>query len=279
MNLERERLALEHLEEALAWPPAERERRLLESLRHDPGLLTDVRELLRSAEAVNESLPTELPVSALDDNTPPPERIGPYRLTDLVGSGGMGRVYRAERADGAYERTVAIKLMRRTRMPALVEAQFARERQILAGLQHRNIAQLLDGGVTAEGHSYFVMELVSGRAITQHAAEKNLSLAATLQLFSQICTAIQFAHARLVVHADIKPSNVIVDDEGVVKLLDFGVARVLAGVARAPLLSTMCTRSAFCSRNCSSVSRPFRRTCALSANARARQTPPIATPR
>lgn len=227
MDIDRERLALRHLEEALAWPPDEREKRLLQTLQHDPGLLTDVRELLRSAEAVNESLPTSLPVAPVEDNTPPPERIGPYRLGDLLGSGGMGRVYRAERADGAFERTVAIKLMRRTRLPALVEAQFARERQILARLQHRNIAQLLDGGVTEDGQSYFVMELVAGRPISQYALEQNLSLVETLRLFTQVCTAVQFAHARLVVHADIKPNNVIVSDEGGVKLLDFGVARVL----------------------------------------------------
>jgi eukaryotic-like serine/threonine-protein kinase len=234
MNLERERLALQHLEEALAWPPDEREQRLLQTLRHDPGLLTDVRELLRSAQAVNESLPTALPLAPVEDNTPPPERIGPYHLGELLGSGGMGRVYRAERADGAFERSVAIKLMRQTRLPALVAAQFARERRILAGLQHRNIAQLLDGGVTEDGHSYFVMELVSGRPITQYATEKNLPLTETLELFMQVCAAVQFAHARLVVHADIKPSNVIVDGEGVVKLLDFGVARVLAQANEGP---------------------------------------------
>jgi tetratricopeptide (TPR) repeat protein len=231
MNLERERLALKHLEDALTWPPEEREQRLAVALQHDPALLTDVRQLLRSAKAVNEELPTELPVLALEDFAPPPERIGPYRLNEELGSGGMGRVYRAERADGAFERTVAIKLMRRTRMPAVVEAQFARERQILAGLQHRNIAQLFDGGVTPEGHSYFVMELVSGSTITTYATTKTLSLEATLQLFMQVCAAVQFAHAHLVVHADIKPNNVIVNDEGSVKLLDFGVARVLAADA------------------------------------------------
>ena len=228
MDVERERRALQHLEDALTWPPDERERRLITALQHDPQLLTDVRELLHSARAVNESFPTTLRVSLPEDATPPPEHIGAYRVGTLLGSGGMGRVYRAERADGAFQRTVAIKLMRRTHLPELIAAQFARERQILASLQHRNIAQLFDGGVTADGRSYFVMELVSGQTITTYAAETNLSLSATLQLFGQICAAVQFAHAHLVVHADLKPSNVIVDAEGVAKLLDFGVARVLA---------------------------------------------------
>lgn len=229
MDITRERLALQHLETALTWPPEEREERLEAALQHDPVLLTDVRELLRSARSVDKDLPTALPAAAaLEDLAPPPERIGPYRLQEELGSGGMGRVYRAERADGAFERAVAIKLMRRARMAAVVEAQFARERQILARLQHRNIAQLFDGGVTPDGHSYFVMELVPGSVITQYAKAKALSLPDTLQLFMQVCAAVQFAHSHLVVHADIKPSNVIVDDSGVVKLLDFGVARVLA---------------------------------------------------
>ncbi|HEY1283690.1 MAG TPA: protein kinase [Steroidobacteraceae bacterium] len=228
MDVERERRALQHLEDALLWPSEEREQRLASALQHDPQMLTDVRELLRSAGAVNESFPTSLRVALPEDLTPPPEHIGPYRIVELLGSGGMGRVYRAERADGAFQRTVALKLMRRTHLPTLVAAQFARERQILASLQHRNIAQLFDGGVTPDGHSYFVMELVSGRPVTTFAAEKNLTLRETLQLFGQICTAVQFAHAHLVVHADIKPSNAIVDEDGVAKLLDFGVARVLA---------------------------------------------------
>jgi eukaryotic-like serine/threonine-protein kinase len=228
MDLDHERLALQHLENALTWPPEERDQRLLEALAHNPALLTDVRELLRTAQSINDALPTSTPIAAPAMDAPPPDNIGPYRLTQLLGRGGMGSVYRAERADGAFERVVAIKLMRRTRLPELVAAQFARERHILAGLQHRNIAQLFDGGVTAEGHSYFVMELVTGRAITQFATEKELSLEATLQLYLQVCAAVQFAHARLVVHADIKPSNIIVTDDGIAKLLDFGVARVLA---------------------------------------------------
>jgi eukaryotic-like serine/threonine-protein kinase len=235
VNPERERLALEHLESALAWPPGEREQRLVAALQHDVELLTDVRELLLAAEAVNESLPTALPIASSVEDAPPPERIGPYRLHELIGRGGMGSVYRAERADGAFERSVALKLMRRTRLPGPVAAQFARERQILARLQHRNIAQLFDGGVTEDGTSYFVMELLSGRAVTRYASEESLSLHSRLRLFLQICSAVQYAHSHLVVHADIKPNNIVVTSDGVAKLLDFGVAQVLADAATPPL--------------------------------------------
>lgn len=162
------------------------------------------------------------------DDTEPPARLGQYRLGALLGRGGMGRVYRGERDDGVFEQTIAVKLMRRRRMPLQVAEQFARERQILARLQHRNIAQLFDGGVTPDGHSYFIMEMVAGRSITQYALESKLGLRATLLLFRQVCSAVSYAHGRLVVHADIKPNNIIVMEDGTAKLLDFGVARVLA---------------------------------------------------
>jgi hypothetical protein len=180
-------------------------------------------------------------VAALLDDTPAPERLGPYRLGELLGKGGMGRVYRAERADGLFEQTIAIKLMRRTRMPAQVVEQFARERQILARLQHRNIARLFDGGVSPEGLSYFVMELVEGRPIAQYAVEMRLPIRPLLLLFRQVCSAVQYAHAHLVVHADIKPNNIIVTSEGAAKLLDFGVARVIAdaGEPAAPPSGTL----------------------------------------
>ena len=229
LNLARERLALESLENALNWPAEERERRLEEALTHDPLLLQDVRELLRAAQSADEAMPTGLPMTPRED-APPPEQVGTYRMKELLGEGGMGRVYRAERADGAFERAVAVKLMRKSRLPELIAAQFARERHILAGLQHRNIAQLLDAGVTADGHSYFVMELVTGRVITRYAAEERLSLRATLQLYLQVCSAVRFAHERFVVHADIKPTNILVMTDGTAKLLDFGVARMLADV-------------------------------------------------
>ncbi|HEU4626390.1 MAG TPA: serine/threonine-protein kinase [Steroidobacteraceae bacterium] len=227
MNVERERLALEYLEESLGWQREEREWRLRVMLDKDPEMLSEVRALLAAADAANQSMPTKMAIEAVAEDAPPPERIGPYRLGPLLGRGGMGRVYRADRVDGVFEQTIAIKLMRRSRMPALLAAQFARERQILARFQHRNIAQLYDGGVTPDGLSYFVMELVTGRPITQYAREEQLPLRKTLLLFMQVCSAVQYAHSRLVVHADIKPSNIIVTADGTAKLLDFGVARVI----------------------------------------------------
>ncbi len=178
-----------------------------------------------------------------EDDTPPPERLGHYRLGALLGSGGMGRVYRGERDDGVFEQTIAVKLMRRRRVPHQVAEQFARERQILARLQHRNIAQLFDGGVTPDGHSYFIMEMVAGCSITQYAVEKRLGARATLLLFMQVCSAVSYAHGQLVVHADIKPNNIIVMADGTAKLLDFGVARVLAD-ARGTVDSSAANESA-----------------------------------
>jgi hypothetical protein len=229
----RERLALEHLETALSWPEAERESRLAAQLRDDPELLQNVRELLATAAHSDLALPTRLPMAGPVEDAPPPERIGSYRLMELLGSGGMGRVFRGSRDDGLFEQQVAIKLTRRTRMSQVVAEQFARERQILARLQHRNIAQLFDGGVTPDGESWFVMELVTGLVVTDYVQEHKLALRDRLQLFRQIAGAVQHAHAHLVVHADIKPSNVIVTQDGTAKLLDFGVSRVLASAAEA----------------------------------------------
>ncbi|MEJ0035442.1 MAG: serine/threonine-protein kinase [Gammaproteobacteria bacterium] len=233
MNLERERQLLRLVEEALAWPVETREARLRAELAHDPSMLEEVRAMLTAADSVHESLPTRMPLGPPLDEAPPPERLGPYRITGLLGQGGMGRVFRAERADGVFEQTIAIKLMRRTRLPEQVAGQFARERQILARLRHPNIAQLFDGGVTPEGLSYFVMELVEGRAISQYAVEERLTVRQLLKVFRQVCAAVQYAHAHLVVHGDIKPNNIFITSEGVAKLLDFGVARVIEDTADA----------------------------------------------
>lgn len=226
MNLERERRLLQLVEEALEWPPETRETRL-KGLTLDPSFLDEVREMLTAADSVNVSLPTQMPLGPALDDAPPPERLGPYRITGLLGQGGMGRVFRAERADGVFEQVIAIKLMRRTRLPEQLAGQFARERQILARLRHPNIAQLFDGGVTTEGLSYFVMELVEGRPISEYVVEEHLTVRELMMVFRQVCAAVQYAHAHLVVHGDIKPNNIVVTSEGVAKLLDFGVARVI----------------------------------------------------
>lgn len=157
-------------------------------------------------------------------------QIGPYRLVEEVGVGGMGIVYRAERVTGDFEQTVAIKLLqRRLHSEAAVE-RFRTERQVLASLEHPNVAGLIDGGVTEGGRPYLVMEHVDGQFITTYAEERELNLAARLDLLEQVVDAVSAAHGRLVVHRDLKPSNVLVTETEsgpTIKLLDFGIAKLL----------------------------------------------------
>ncbi len=155
-------------------------------------------------------------------------RIGPYRITSSIGSGGMAEVYKAVRDDEQFEHDVAIKLIRRGLVSNAMLARFRNERQILASLNHPYIARLLDGGTTDDGLPYFVMEYVPGRPITEYCREKKLTLKNRLHLFRSVCSAVQHAHRNLVVHRDLKPSNVLVTDAGDVKLLDFGIAKLLA---------------------------------------------------
>jgi serine/threonine-protein kinase len=154
-------------------------------------------------------------------------RLGPWRVADVLGRGGMGTVYRAERADGQYAQEVAVKLVRTgPRDPYAVE-RFRTERQVLAHLRHPNIAGLLDGGFAADGTPYLVMELVDGVPISDWCANERLSLEARLRLFRVVCDAVHHAHRSLVVHRDLKPSNIFVSRSGSVKLLDFGIAKLL----------------------------------------------------
>jgi tetratricopeptide (TPR) repeat protein len=155
----------------------------------------------------------------------PGNRIGAYRVVELLGVGGMGEVYRAERADGQFEHQVAIKLMRREVSDR--PQQFHAERQILARLEHPNIAGLHDGGVAEDGRLYMVMDLVVGQSITRWCEAHRSSLAERVKLFLAVCDAVAYAHRKLVIHRDLKPNNVFVTEEGDPKLLDFGVARLL----------------------------------------------------
>jgi serine/threonine-protein kinase len=172
---------------------------------------------------------------AMDDEDAaviPPEgrvgtRVGAYRLESLIGRGGMGEVYRARRADDEYEHEVAVKIVRSGLPPFEMVRRFRLERQILARLEHRNVATLLDGGVTPEGQPYLVMQYVRGSPVTEYVDAHRLPIAERLGLFVTVCRAVQFAHSNLVVHRDLKPSNIMVTDDGQVRLLDFGIAKLL----------------------------------------------------
>jgi len=192
-------------------------RREVESLlAHDA--LSSVSLLMPIAELAASALPAEDPLPAT-------RRCGPYELIQLIGRGGMGAVFRAERVDGEVRQQVAVKLMQGGAGDPLQRQRFLQERQILAGLSHPNIAGLLDAGHTADGQPYFVMELVDGRPIDESC--EGLTVRRKIELFLQVCDAVSFAHSRLVVHRDIKPSNILVTAAGVPKLLDFGIAKML----------------------------------------------------
>jgi eukaryotic-like serine/threonine-protein kinase len=202
-------------------PPARRAALLREACAGDEALFDEVWGLLE----VHDALEFTGPPQAGDDVVE--ASLGPYRITRLLGVGGMGRVYLAVRTDGAFERRVAIKLIDPRRSDPHLIARFQQERRILAALQHPSIAALLDAGQTPDGRLYFVMEYVDGLPITAHAERHDLSISARLRLFLQVCEAVIAAHRALIVHRDLKPGNILVDPFGAPKLLDFGIAKPL----------------------------------------------------
>jgi eukaryotic-like serine/threonine-protein kinase len=155
------------------------------------------------------------------------KRIGPYRIAQELGHGGMGTVYRAVRADEEFQNEVAIKVVSRGLATRFLLDQFRTERQILATLEHPNIARLLDGGRTEEGNPYLVMEFIDGEPLQAYCDARKLSVSGRLRLFRSICEAVSYAHRHLVIHRDLKPDNILVTSEGVPKLLDFGIAKIL----------------------------------------------------
>ena len=167
------------------------------------------------------------------------ELIGPYRVLREIGRGGMGTVYLAERADQQYEKQVAIKLIKPGMDTDAVLRHFRNERQILASFDHPNIARLFDGGTTEDGLPYFVMEYVEGLPINEYCTNHELSLVDRLKLFREVCAAVSYAHRHTVIHRDIKMSNILVTSEGIPKLLDFGIAKILTPGAGAEALMTM----------------------------------------
>ena len=161
------------------------------------------------------------------ENESVPRRIGPWRILRPIGRGGMGTVHLAERADGAFEQTAAVKLLRRGLDTDDIVARFLAERQILADLDHPNVARLLDGGATEDGRPYLVMEYVDGEPIDAWCDSRDASLEERLELFTKVCDAVAYAHRNLVVHRDLKPSNILVKDDGEPKIVDFGIAKLL----------------------------------------------------
>ena len=154
-------------------------------------------------------------------------RVGPYQVTEEIGEGGMGSVYRAIRVDDQYKKQVAIKVVRSGFDTRFALNRFKAERQILANLEHPNIARMLEGGSTEDGQPYFVMEYIQGQPLDQYCDNHKLTITERLRLFRTICSAVQYAHQNLVIHRDIKPNNILVNAEGVPKLLDFGIAKIL----------------------------------------------------
>jgi tetratricopeptide (TPR) repeat protein len=195
----------------------------------DPTLAGEVRLLLDACDAEEELMALcRLEPRAVKDERPESKLVGPYEIDRLLGRGGMGAVYLAHRADGHFEQKVAIKLIDRPFATDLFRERFRQERQILAGLQHPYIARLLDGGVTAEGELYLVMEYVDGVPIHRYCEERRLTQTQRIELFLRACEAVQFAHQNFVVHRDLKPDNILVVEDGTPRLLDFGTAKLLS---------------------------------------------------
>ena len=198
-------------------PPEEREASVREACAGREDLLEVALQMLQSGQS-----PTKTMVPGRTS-----QMIGPYRVLRELGKGGMGIVYLAVRDDGAFRKNVAIKLLRGDAVTAEFVERFRNERQVLANFDHPNIARILDGGDTTEGMPFYVMEYVEGRPIDRYCDEDKLSLNDRLKLFQKLCGAISYLHQNQVIHRDLKPGNILVSTEGIVKLLDFGIAKQL----------------------------------------------------
>lgn len=213
--------------EVVDLPPTE-QKNILNSCCEDDEIRNEIEKMLAadSSTALEQSPLSVL--ADLDSTYFNDRKVGRYRILNEVGRGGMGAVFAAVRDDGEFEQKVAVKIIKRGLNTNKIIRRFRHERQILASLEHPNIARLLDGGMTEEGLSFYVMEFVKGEPIDEYCRAKELDIAEKLELFRQVCAAVSYAHGRLIVHRDLKPSNILVAENGQVKLLDFGIAKVLS---------------------------------------------------
>jgi serine/threonine protein kinase len=225
----------ELFDQALDLEPAARAAFLDQACEGDLNLRRRVEQLLASSAAAENnpgwSEPAILKVARTSAEADEPA-LDRYRLLERIGAGGMGVVYRAVRSDDAFSKEVAIKVVQWAAGDETVLQRFRTERQILANLEHPNIARLLDGGVTADGSPFLVMEIIQGVPIDQYVTERKLSVREILELFRKICSAVSCAHRNLVVHRDLKPANILVTAAGEAKLLDFGIAKLLDGTSQ-----------------------------------------------
>ena len=226
-------------DQALDLAPSDRVAFLDEACQGDEDARAQVEALLRKDAATPALLDASLSeLAALlpkERSTPlETDRVGSYRLIEEIGRGGMGTVYLAERDDDQYRRRVALKLVKRGMDTEEILHRFRYERQILATLEHPHIARLYDGGMSDDGRPYLAMEYVDGQTINAYCDAKTLSVDERLNLFQTVCEAVQYAHQNLIVHRDLKPSNILVTEEGQVKLLDFGIAKLLHEEAEEP---------------------------------------------
>jgi eukaryotic-like serine/threonine-protein kinase len=231
MTPERWRQIEEIFQTIIERPPDERKSLLTQYCGGDAELRHEVESLLdyETADAFIQE-PIKGAAQSLSDELREDligRRLGAYRVTRLVGHGGMGAVYEATRADDQFDQQVAIKIIKRGMDTDFARERFTREQRILARLEHPHIARLIDGGATEDGLPYFVMEYVEGRPIGEYCDANQLSITERLKLFRQVCAAVQFAHQNLVVHRDIKPSNILAPPDGAPKLLDFGIAKLV----------------------------------------------------
>ena len=218
-------------ERALEKPQENRLEFLREQCAEDSATFAEVSDLLSADERPHSILEgpavdaLDLPDGFLAEGT----QIGVYKIVRRIGQGGMGAVYLAERADGHFKQQVALKIIKRGMDSAEILKRFEAERQILAHLHHPNIARLLDGGLTDDGLPYFTMEYVDGQPIHEYCDTHRLSVTERLRIFQTVLSAVQYAHQNLVVHRDLKPGNLLVTDDGTIKLVDFGIAKVVGG--------------------------------------------------